>query len=71
VNYRILINTYILIITNNTLIVINIIAERFVVGQNIASKSSSGENKSTVDSMILSWYNEVKDFNNKWVSSFP
>nr|2VZN_A Chain A, VENOM ALLERGEN 3 [Solenopsis invicta]2VZN_B Chain B, VENOM ALLERGEN 3 [Solenopsis invicta] len=45
--------------------------ERFAVGQNIAATSSSGKNKSTPNEMILLWYNEVKDFDNRWISSFP
>ncbi|XP_014469499.1 PREDICTED: venom allergen 3-like [Dinoponera quadriceps] len=45
--------------------------ERFQVGQNVAIRGSTGENLSTVDQMILSWYSEVDLMNKKYVSSFP
>jgi len=44
--------------------------ERFKVGQNIAATSSSGENKSTLEEMIQSWYDEVRNFDRRYISAF-
>jgi len=39
-----------------------IITERFAVGQNAAKSSSSGENTSSLESLIFLWYDEVAKF---------
>ncbi|XP_077278789.1 venom allergen 3-like [Temnothorax americanus] len=39
--------------------------ERFSVGQNIASSS----NKSTLEEMIQSWYNEIANFHRRYIST--
>ncbi|XP_011871193.1 PREDICTED: venom allergen 3-like [Vollenhovia emeryi] len=44
--------------------------DRFEVGQNIAQTSSSGENTSSLQSMIQLWYDEVDKFDKNKVSSY-
>ncbi|XP_071570684.1 venom allergen 3-like [Temnothorax nylanderi] len=44
--------------------------ERFSVGQNIASSSFPGINKSTLEEMIQSWYNEVANFDRRYISTY-
>lgn len=51
-------------------LIINIVTERFKVGQNIAWTASTGENKSTLEKLIQSWYDEVAKFDRNLVSAY-
>jgi len=52
------------------MLLLNVVAERFPVGQNIHIASAIGQEPSGLEEMILDWYNEVASFNRKLVSSF-
>ncbi|XP_011871194.1 PREDICTED: venom allergen 3-like [Vollenhovia emeryi] len=45
-------------------------SDRFAVGQNIAKTMHSGENTSSLQSMIQMWYDEVDKFDKNGVSSY-
>ncbi|XP_012287834.1 venom allergen 3-like [Orussus abietinus] len=37
--------------------------DRFVVGQNLAQRATTGIDNGPIENLVTSWYNEVKDFN--------